>query len=106
MRNENTYMVFKMLNVFQGNILKFDSIKKEHRGTYYCVATNVVGTGARRNIDVEVVWFLNQEPVWIKIYRNFKIEAFKELKTYRRNQIVITCRQNVKYTSIVQLFDF
>ncbi len=40
--------------VFQGNILKFDSIKKEHRGTYYCVATNVVGTGARRNIDVEV----------------------------------------------------
>jgi hypothetical protein len=55
MRNENTYMVFKMLNVFQGNILKFDSIKKEHRGTYYCVATNVVGTGARRNIDVEVV---------------------------------------------------
>ena len=27
---------------------------KEHRGTYYCVATNVVGQGARRNVDVEV----------------------------------------------------
>ena len=34
--------------------MKFPSVKKEHRGTYYCVATNVVGTGARRNIDVEV----------------------------------------------------
>ena len=28
--------------------------RKEHRGTYYCVATNVVGQGARRNVDVEV----------------------------------------------------
>ena len=28
--------------------------RKEHRGTYFCVATNVVGQGARRNIDVEV----------------------------------------------------
>lgn len=27
---------------------------KEHRGTYYCVATNVVGQGARRNVDVEI----------------------------------------------------
>jgi hypothetical protein len=48
------YMFDMYISVFQGNILKFDSIKKEHRGTYYCVATNVVGTGARRNIDVEV----------------------------------------------------
>ena len=29
---------------------------KEHRGTYFCVATNVVGTGARRNVDVEVTF--------------------------------------------------
>ena len=41
--------------VYQGNELVFKSIKKEDRGTYYCVATNVVGTGARRNIDVEVL---------------------------------------------------
>jgi hypothetical protein len=50
--SESTFLIY--IFVFQGNILKFDSIKKEHRGTYYCVATNVVGTGARRNIDVEV----------------------------------------------------
>lgn len=34
--------------------MTFDSVKKEHRGTYYCVATNVVGQGARRNVDIEV----------------------------------------------------
>lgn len=30
------------------------SIRKEDRGTYYCVAENNVGRGARRNINVEV----------------------------------------------------
>lgn len=40
--------------LFLGNVLKFANVKKEHRGTYYCVATNVVGQGARRNVDVEV----------------------------------------------------
>ena len=41
-------------SVFKGNVLVFPSVSKEHRGTYYCVATNVVGRGSRRNVDVEV----------------------------------------------------
>ncbi|CAB4064676.1 Lachesin [Lepeophtheirus salmonis] len=41
-------------SVFKGNILQFDHVRNDHRGTYYCVATNVVGTGARRNVYVEV----------------------------------------------------
>ena len=41
-------------SIFKGNVLEFDYVRKEHRGTYYCVATNVVGQGARRNVDVEV----------------------------------------------------
>ena len=32
-------------------------IRMEHRGTYFCVATNLVGHGSRRNIDVEVTEF-------------------------------------------------
>lgn len=40
--------------VFKGNELIIDKVERWHRGTYYCVATNVVGTGSRRNIDVEV----------------------------------------------------
>jgi neuronal growth regulator 1 len=39
---------------FRGNILKISQIRKEDRGTYYCVAENGVGKGARRNIAVEV----------------------------------------------------
>ena len=41
-------------SVFKGNVLTLQSVKKEDRGTYFCVATNVVGVGARRNVDVEV----------------------------------------------------
>merc|ERR1711992_520393 len=41
-------------SVYKGTELVFPSVTRKHRGTYYCVATNVVGTGARRNIDVEV----------------------------------------------------
>lgn len=37
-----------------GNTLKISSIRKEDRGTYYCIAENGVGRGARRNINVEV----------------------------------------------------
>lgn len=34
--------------------MKILAIKKEDRGTYYCVAENGVGRGSRRNINVEV----------------------------------------------------
>merc|ERR1712045_979144 len=40
--------------IYKGNVLTMEKVERMHRGTYYCVATNVVGTGARRNIDVEV----------------------------------------------------
>ena len=43
-------------SIWAGNVLTFPFVTKEHRGTYFCVATNVVGTGARRNVDVEVTF--------------------------------------------------
>ena len=43
-------------SIWAGNVLTFPHVTKEHRGTYFCVATNVVGTGARRNVDVEVTF--------------------------------------------------
>ena len=46
-------------SIFKGNDLIFPKVTKEHRGTYYCVATNVVGQGARRNVDVEVFLILS-----------------------------------------------
>lgn len=42
------------MSVYRGNVLKIATIRKEDRGTYYCVAENGVGKGARRNIAVEV----------------------------------------------------
>ncbi len=39
---------------YRGNILKIHSVKKEDRGTYYCVADNGIGKSARRNVAVEV----------------------------------------------------
>ncbi|KAH1011028.1 hypothetical protein HUJ04_000470 [Dendroctonus ponderosae] len=41
-------------SISRGNTLKIKGIKKEDRGTYYCIAENGVGQGARRNIAVEV----------------------------------------------------
>ncbi|XP_057331546.1 lachesin-like [Microplitis mediator] len=40
--------------IYKGNVLTITSIKKEDRGIYYCIATNGVGRGHRRIINVEV----------------------------------------------------
>lgn len=53
-RRENNAILPTGGSISRGNILKISSIRKEDRGTYYCVAENGVGRGARRNINVEV----------------------------------------------------
>lgn len=40
--------------VYLGNILTIHNITKNDRGTYYCIADNGVGRGAKRNIGVEI----------------------------------------------------
>lgn len=40
--------------IHKGNILSIPRVTKEDRGTYYCVADNSVGRGARRNINIEI----------------------------------------------------
>ena len=41
-------------STYSGNILKINSVRKEDRVTYYCVADNGVSKGDRRNINLEV----------------------------------------------------
>lgn len=53
-RRENSAILPTGGSVYRGNVLKINSIRKEDRGTYYCVAENGVGKGTRRNIAVEV----------------------------------------------------
>ncbi|KAL5236967.1 hypothetical protein ACI65C_004377 [Semiaphis heraclei] len=53
-RRANNAILFKNISIYRGNILKIPSITKEDRGTYFCVAENGVGRGARRNVAIEV----------------------------------------------------
>lgn len=53
-RRENNAILPTGGSIYRGNILKITSVHKEDRGTYYCVAENGVGKGARRNINLEV----------------------------------------------------
>lgn len=53
-RRENNAILPTGSSIYRGNTLKIRSIKKEDRGTYYCVAENGVGKGTRRNVAVEV----------------------------------------------------
>lgn len=39
---------------YVGSVLKINNVRKEDRGTYYCVADNSVSKGDRRNINLEV----------------------------------------------------
>ncbi|GJQ85045.1 hypothetical protein Trydic_g3708 [Trypoxylus dichotomus] len=53
-RRENNAVLPTGGSIYRGNILKIKHVRKEDRGTYYCIADNSVGKGTRRNINVEV----------------------------------------------------
>ncbi|XP_066255746.1 lachesin [Euwallacea similis] len=53
-RRENNAILPTGGSIYRGNKLKIKAIRKEDRGTYYCVAENGVGRGTKRNIAVEV----------------------------------------------------
>ncbi|XP_060848085.1 lachesin-like [Rhopalosiphum padi] len=53
-RRANNAILSIGASMYRGNILKMPAITKEDRGTYYCVAENGVGKGARRRISIEV----------------------------------------------------
>ena len=44
-RRQNNKVLPTNSSIFKGNELVFPHVTKEQRGTYYCVATNVVGRG-------------------------------------------------------------
>lgn len=53
-RRENNDLLPTGGSLYKGNILIIHNITKADRGTYYCIADNNVGSGARRNVVVEV----------------------------------------------------
>ncbi|XP_029832537.3 lachesin [Ixodes scapularis] len=53
-RRENNDLLPTGGTEYKGNVLNIYNVTKDDRGTYYCIADNSVGEGARRNIGVEV----------------------------------------------------
>ncbi|KAJ6641310.1 Lachesin [Pseudolycoriella hygida] len=53
-RRENNAILPTGGATYTGSVLKINSVRKEDRGTYYCVADNGVSKGDRRNINLEV----------------------------------------------------
>lgn len=53
-RRENNAVLPTGGIIYRGNTLKIHSVKKEDRGTYFCVADNDVGKPAKRNVALEV----------------------------------------------------
>lgn len=51
-RRENNAILPTGGSIYRGNILKIKSIRKEDRGTYYCVAENGVGRGTKSKLWV------------------------------------------------------
>jgi hypothetical protein len=53
-RRENNAILPTGGIIYRGNTMKIHSVKKEDRGTYFCVADNGVGKPAKRNVALEV----------------------------------------------------
>ncbi|XP_037072821.1 lachesin-like [Pollicipes pollicipes] len=53
-RRDNNALLPTGSSIYRGNVLIIHNIKKEDRGMYYCVATNGVSKGSKRNVAVEV----------------------------------------------------
>ena len=89
-------------SILEGNVLKFPSVKKEHRGTYFCVATNVVGTGARRNVDVEVTFapILKVERSVPTIQTNFLIGIFRSFENGASDKTISYFDQSFRFSGL------
>lgn len=53
-RRENNQILPTGGIVYRGNVLTIHTLKKEDRGTYYCVADNGIGRAAQRAVAVDV----------------------------------------------------
>ena len=71
-RRENNDLLPTGGAVYRGNILTINNITKNDRGTYYCIADNGVGRGARRHVGVEVEF-----PPQVKAGRELYMQALQ-----------------------------
>ncbi len=65
--------MFSIILFFRGNTMKIHSVKKEDRGTYFCVADNGVGKPAKRNVALEVHFTFFSWKGCVNFYKTFII---------------------------------
>jgi hypothetical protein len=74
-RRENNAILPTGGSIYRGNILKIKQIKKEDRGTYYCVAENGVGRGTKSKLffdedsSTKMSGLLYEKPCFYRKYR-------------------------------------
>ncbi|XP_015913477.1 lachesin isoform X1 [Parasteatoda tepidariorum] len=89
-RRENNDILPTGGAVYRGNILAIHNISKHDRGTYYCVADNGVGKGARRHVGVEVE-FAPVVSVPRKVYRQalgYDMDLYCQVEAYPEPSIL------------------
>ncbi|XP_018016707.1 lachesin-like isoform X2 [Hyalella azteca] len=94
-RRENNAILPTGGSIFKGNILMIPSVRKEDRGTYYCIADNGVSRGDRRNINVEVQFAPVVEATRPRVYQAMQYDMDLEchVEAYPPAAIVWIFRQ-------------
>ncbi|KAF2354652.1 Immunoglobulin I-set [Trinorchestia longiramus] len=94
-RRENNAILPTGGSIFKGNILMIPSVRKDDRGTYYCIADNGVSRGDRRNINVEVQFAPVVEATRPRVYQAMQYDMDLEchVEAYPPAAIVWIYRQ-------------
>lgn len=93
--------------VYRGNVLKINSVKKDDRGTYYCMADNKVGEVVKKSIALEVEFPPNvmANRQWVQQAVNYdadlecRVEAFPAPTiVWSKDDITVSNNQHYKIT--------
>ncbi|XP_035210612.1 lachesin-like isoform X2 [Stegodyphus dumicola] len=89
-RRENNDILPTGGAVFRGNILAIHNISKRDRGTYYCIAENGVGKGARRHVGVEVEFapIVTLPRTHYKQALNYDVDLYCQVEAYPEPSII------------------
>lgn len=92
---------------FRSDVLKFNSIKKENRGIYYCCAYNGFGKLAKRRVDVTVdfkpIISVPKPFIFQALGHNIYFDCLVEANppstiVWMFNRIILTDSANIRYT--------
>ncbi len=108
-KRENNAVLPTGGTVYRGTILKINQIRKEDRGTYFCIADNKVGKSVKKSIAVDVEFPPKIHAAKREVYQaphfdadlECKIEAFPEpIITWSKDGVQLTNTMHYKTSQI------